>query len=284
MDTKKTTSQQLTEMNPVYYKGDFTVCGKDWYYDNIALGFNKIYYIVEGECVINIEGITHIAKPGQLFLLPINSIQTLYTTENNYVKKYWFHCILPCQDKDLTELIKLPYYINVKNMAYIERLLKRITKKGETMDLATKFEQKADIIKLLSYYLRVSEIKTIMVYNDYRMDLVISYINENYTSALTLDELSNLLHFHPNYFVRFFKNATGIPPMEYVNNFRIDKAKHMLLDETATIQEVSSSVGFKNTHYFSRFFKKKTRLTPTEYQSLALRNHVFVMQRSPDGK
>lgn len=274
MATDVSVTQMIMELNPVYYKGDLTLCEYDWYFDDIVLSYDKFYFIVEGECTIKINGVNHTASPGQLFLLPYNSTQSLYTALDKTVKKYWFHCTLPCRGKDVTELIQLPYFINVQDVPYVERLFQSILQAEKDMSLSAKLDQKADITRLLSYYIKMSESTSLSVCHDSKITYILSYIEDHLTDDLSLEELSGLLHFHPNYFIRFFKEAMGVTPMAYIHNLRIALARRLLLDEGATIQDIGARAGFQNPHYFSRYFKKITGLTPTEYQRLAIEKHT----------
>ena len=285
IEPKLSAAQQLMYVSPIYFKGMVNVCFDNWYFDDVVIGYDKFYFIIDGECEIKINGVNHTARTGQLFLLPANSRQTLYTTKGNTVKKYWFHCSLPCHGKDLTELIQLPYFINVDDISYVEGLFQKILNYEKDTSLAAKLEQKADILRLLSYYIRLSEVSVPQIYNDSRVLLVTSYINEHLSSDITVKELGDLLHFHPNYFIRFFKEMTGFTPLEYINNQRIEKAKHLLMDGNAVIQDIAARIGFRSSYYFSRYFKKKTGLSPTEYQMVAIEKRttkgiaVFDMHR-----
>lgn len=274
MNTNKSIIKLATEVNPCYYKGELTLCSEDWYWNNIVLSYDKFYFIVEGECVIKIDGVEYNAKPGQLFLLPYNSTQTLYTTQHKTVKKYWFHCLLPCGSKDLTELIQLPHFIDVKDIPYVENLFKEILCKEKESNLIAKLDQKSYILRLLTYYIHFSKnLKLNICHND-KLTFILSYIEEHLSSDITLQELSNLLHYHPNYFVRFFKEEMGLPPMTYIHNQRIILARRLLLEGNNSIQDISAKVGFKNPHYFSRYFKKATGVSPTVYQRLAIEKHT----------
>lgn len=263
----------LSNVNPVYYKGDLTICDTSWHYDNIVIEYDRLYYILEGECVIEVDGIHHIAKAGQMFFLPCNSTQNLYTEGDKTVKKYWFHCTLPCGEKDFSELMRLPYCIEVKDKAYVENLFKNIIDKEKDISLIAKLEQKADILRLIAYYTQNEDKTRIDIEYNKQISYILDYIENNLAEDLTLKNLSDKLHFNPSYFVRYFKAATNLTPMAYINNRRIRLAQKLLLDEKMSIQGISVKVGFKNLHYFCRYFKKKTGFTPTEYRSTALKTH-----------
>ncbi len=267
-------AQLMTEVNPVYYKGNITHCDKDWYFDEIVLSYDKFYFIIDGECTIKINGEEYTATPGQLFLLPYNSTQSLYTGLDKTVTKYWFHCLLPCGGKDLSERLRLPHFINVDNVPYVEDLFKRILAAEKQYSLVKKLTQKADILNLLAYYIRSSKAVEPSIRHNDKVTYILSYIEQNLTSNITLEELSSLLHYHPSYFLRFFKAELGTTPMAYIRKQRIARARRLLLDGNITIQDLSIRTGFQSPHYFTRCFKKETGMTPTEYQRLAIEKHT----------
>ena len=263
----------LSNVNPIYYKGDLTLCDSNWHYDNIVIGYDRLYYIVEGECIIEVDGIRHIAKPGQMFFLPCNSTQKLYTEKDKTAKKYWIHCTLPCGESDFSELITLPYFIEVKDRQAVESLFQNIIACESDISLTDRLKQKADILRLLAYYIQHEDNSRIDIEYNTQISYIIDYIENNLSENLSLESLSSKVHFHPSYFVRYFKAATHLTPMAYINNRRIRLAQKLLLGEKITIQDIASKVGFKNLHYFCRYFKKKTGFTPTEYRKTAIQTH-----------
>ena len=68
------------------------------------------------------------------------------------------------------------------------------------------------------------------------------------------------------YINRLFKNKTGKSIGDYINYYRIDKAKVLLKDSDLTIEELALSLGFSNKKYFYVLFKKITAMTPNEYR------------------
>lgn len=263
----------ISHVNPVYFKGDLSLCDKNWHFHNILIDYVRIYYIIEGECVIEVNGVRHKAKPNQLFLLPSGSVQSLYTEENKTVKKYWLHCELPCKDEDFSNLLNLPTFIDVDEPDFVESTFQNILACEEGLSLAAKLEQKAEILKLLSYFLTKADSSKINVEHDKKISYIISYIEKNLHRQITLEELSSLLHLHKNYFLRYFKAATGFTPTAFINDRRIKLAQKLLLDETKSISEVSVLTGFKDPCYFSRYFKKKTGMHPTFYRDVAMWRH-----------
>jgi len=91
-------------------------------------------------------------------------------------------------------------------------------------------------------------------------------IEENYDKGITLGDIANTLHVHKGYLCRVFKEETGENLMQYVINFKIEKAKEMLFTTSLKLYEISEKLGFASPQYFSSVFKRQTNLTPNEYK------------------
>ena len=72
----------------------------------------------------------------------------------------------------------------------------------------------------------------------------------------------------PNYLSDLLRKETGRSAKEHINDFLIEKAKHLLLSSTDSISGIAYSLGFNYPHYFGRLFKKKTGNTPQEFRQL----------------
>lgn len=93
---------------------------------------------------------------------------------------------------------------------------------------------------------------------------VMNYINSNYAQELSLKTLSHKLNINPAYLGQLFQKETGQPFNEYINYFRMEKAKQLLLNTNLTATEISKKIGFNDPNYFFRLFKKKMGIPPSE--------------------
>jgi len=101
----------------------------------------------------------------------------------------------------------------------------------------------------------------------YYVEKVIKYIEENYKEHFTLECIAKEMFFNPVYLSHLFKKFTGVRFSEYVNNFRIEKAKELISNSNLRIGEISNLVGYKESRYFSELFKTKTGMSPNEYRN-----------------
>lgn len=257
--------------------GSYTKCWRIWRYENVTPSYDKFYYVTEGEFYLNINDHEFIAKKGQLFFLPFNSTQSYYHISDNTATKYWFHAIYKCNEMDISQLLNLPYYIEVpqKDHNYITGLFKKILNEEVAIPIADKLEQKAAMLELLAYYIQrasanpESHLTEKRLVRDAQLREIIQYIEDHLSEDITVQELCQIPHFHPNYFIRYFKAGIGCPPRDYINKRRMERAKQLLQNEKISIQDVARITGFKSSYYFSRLFKQKTGFTPTDYRLIS---------------
>lgn len=88
------------------------------------------------------------------------------------------------------------------------------------------------------------------------------------TGQPTIDYLADECHLSPNYLSDLLSKETGRSTKEHINDFLIEKAKHLLLSSTDSVSGIAYSLGFNYPHYFGRLFKKKTGKTPQEFRQM----------------
>ncbi|AJS57231.1 AraC family transcriptional regulator [Paenibacillus sp. IHBB 10380] len=102
----------------------------------------------------------------------------------------------------------------------------------------------------------------------------IAYINGHYMNPITLDELAELHAMSTKRFSYFFHKYTGFRPIDYVVNYRMERASDLLKAGNFPIRDIAVSVGYANPLYFSRLFKKKFGVSPSAYTH-KLDNHIY---------
>jgi two-component system response regulator YesN len=97
---------------------------------------------------------------------------------------------------------------------------------------------------------------------------ILAKIHENCAEELSLKSLSAKYNIHPVYLGRLFQKETGDSFSEYLNRFRIERAKELLGNPALKVNEIARMVGYWEMGYFYKQFKKHVGVSPTEYKSL----------------
>lgn len=93
----------------------------------------------------------------------------------------------------------------------------------------------------------------------------LEYIEASYSTTVSLQDISDSVQMSPKYFCRFFQEMTHRTPIEYLNNYRIERACYLLLTTNQTITEIAYNTGFNDLSYFIKTFKKYKGTTPKQY-------------------
>lgn len=99
-------------------------------------------------------------------------------------------------------------------------------------------------------------------------NLLENYLINNYSSISSINDLSEKFGFTNEYLSKILKKYFGETPLKYLTKIRINKAKHLLLDQPELeIKKIGELVGYKDSFYFSRVFKINVGVYPTDYRN-----------------
>ncbi len=92
------------------------------------------------------------------------------------------------------------------------------------------------------------------------------YLDQNFTSPITLDSLSETVYISKHYLSHLFKEQTGVSPIKYLTSKRMEKACELLTETEQPVSEISKAVGYENPLYFSQVFKRVYGISPVKYR------------------
>ncbi len=93
------------------------------------------------------------------------------------------------------------------------------------------------------------------------------WIAAHYREAASLQEAARAVSLNPSYFSTLLKKFTGRSYTELLMEYRIERAKELLLLTDAKVYRVGQMVGYEDKFYFSRIFKRVTGMTPVEFKN-----------------
>ncbi|MDT2757703.1 AraC family transcriptional regulator [Enterococcus asini] len=95
---------------------------------------------------------------------------------------------------------------------------------------------------------------------------IFQYVEQNYQSKLSLQEIADFTGYSKYYFTKFFKKNTGKTFLTFLNEYRIDKAKWLLIHSEDSVSEIISQVGIESDKTFYRLFKQSMNQSPLDYR------------------
>ncbi|KRT17808.1 regulator [Pedobacter ginsenosidimutans] len=272
---------------------DYAKLNHRWNFENVISPYYRIYYIDEGSGFIT--GLNHSLKllPGYLYLIPSFTICNLYCS--SYLRQYFVQFFEDTADGTslfATSRKCMQVQATAADIATFKRLIeinpgrginrstdpsvyekdiyyKEYTDLNDHQTLARNYENQGIIFQLISRFLEHAsfEKEKLMHAPSPVMDSV-SYININLGSKIKVSQLAGMVNLNPDYFARLFHRHTGLSPVNYILQKRIERAQYLLITTQKKQDEIATLTGFLSTQYFAKVFKKMTCHTPGGYKAL----------------
>lgn len=253
---------------------------KDWNLRERIIQDHELIYITSGEGIFKINGKEHHVKPGILLVIKpgiahsARSIRLpfgfscvhfdIYVSGNSPVQipvpadmqtfqkvMLATEDIIEMKDKENAGMLfnELITWTNMKNpvymhlvRAYFIKLLYEISAQEHDFDIKRRYTKS--------------------------IEAVMNYIKANFSSKITLKDISSHVHLDASYISSLFKKQTGTTITGYINALRIEHCAKMLLETDMSIEDIAAGAGFYDIHHFSRNFKKTKGVTPSAYGNM----------------
>lgn len=233
--------------------------------------YYSLHFIMFGSGILKVNNKGHLLNAGDAFLLYEGEQYEYYPSRTDPWSYIWidfygenveslYEQMGVVKEKPYVKIIQFKEMINLLkelHEAYSEGVFSDLTICGYFMMVLDRLLKNHETISLKhdKKLLRFKQVREMLI-----------YMNNNFRTELNPSELANRFHLSLRTFIRIFTEETGMPPMEYINAFRISTACELISRRRElTMVEVAESVGFVDQRYFSRVFKKIKGVTPTEY-------------------
>ena len=104
-----------------------------------------------------------------------------------------------------------------------------------------------------------------------RLRELLTFIHENYTMEISLDDIAEAASLSKSECCRFFKKHMDMTIFDYILYYKIQKSLPML-SEDQSITDTALSVGFSSASYYTQIFKRYMKCTPLQYKKSLLKN------------
>lgn len=99
-----------------------------------------------------------------------------------------------------------------------------------------------------------------------RISIAHEYIRSLYHQPIKLDDVARIACLSPNHLLRNYAKIYGKTPHQHISEFRITKAKQLLLNLNLSITEITFELGFHNPVSFSKMFKQYVGISPLQFR------------------
>lgn len=96
---------------------------------------------------------------------------------------------------------------------------------------------------------------------------MLTYIHAHFSDSVSVDDIAAAANISRSECFRIFNTVIQQKPIEYLIDYRLTKAQHMLRESAQSITDISCACGFNHTSYFCRLFKEKCGMSPKAYRS-----------------
>lgn len=229
----------------------------------------EIFYAINGDSTFYFNDEKHTLVPGQIAIIKPGEPHYFIIHSQQNAKVYWMH-FTGTGAVDLLKNLDLwnkPIY-TVGTNPKIEQLFMqifqeiRIGKPNYDQMCAGALMQ---LLTLLSR-LTVSQTNKSSYARNKKIDQAIKSMYTDLHTDYTNSDYANMCNVSTSHFISIFKERTGVSPLAFRQNIRLERAKSLLVTTDLSIKEIALSVGYDDILYFQRIFKKKNDMPPGEFR------------------
>ncbi len=252
--------------------------------------FWEFLYVDKGEVGITSEDEVYQLKQGQIVFHKPNQFHDVFC--NGKISPNLLVVSFDCNDESMKffedKILKidknlstyLTTIINESEKAFINNLGDPYFKELVVSAKAPKYSLdlialslETFLINLLNDSIEVNTNSQVSIHekeNQRRVQLVITYLEENININITLENICNHCSMSRSLIQKLFKDDTGWSVMEYFYRLKIEEAKRLIRNGTNNFTQIADKLGYSTIHYFSRQFKKIVGMSPSEYSKSIL--------------
>lgn len=98
------------------------------------------------------------------------------------------------------------------------------------------------------------------------VESITTYIAHNYAEQINFSEVAKRFGFSSAYLSKIFKEYNGTTASKYLNDYRINLSKKLLLDTDLPIKVIAEKVGFLDQFHFSKNFRNVVGISPSQFR------------------
>ena len=238
----------------------------DWHSTMHTHPFCELFYVIKGRGLFHVEDECFNVKEDDLVVVNAN----ISHTESSKQQKPLEYIVLGIEGISLlveNHRYILHNYEDYKHeiLFYIKTLLLEASQKSAYYDIISQDLLEILIVNIIRRSHYTLKIQTSRKTN-HECAFLEQYIDEHFSEDITLDKLAEISYMNKYYLVHAFKKYSGMTPISYLNQRRLQEACLLLKTTDYSISQIGGIVGISSQAYFSSMFRKTCGVTPQTYR------------------
>jgi AraC-like DNA-binding protein len=229
----------------------------------------ELLLVLRGECEVRVDTAVLHPTMGDVLVIPPYCVHTVIGKNSAaQIKGITFEPSILERANELSAALdkqNVATYRPTRGVEELRTLILAFSLAGEDKSASFRFGVLSKLYQIGEILLNNYPVRVDNCENE-RLRAVFSYIEEQYTRQIRVEDLSALVNVCDDHFIRLFKKATGKSPVSYINDRRLERALQLLVDSDLTVTEIADAVGFSNVNYMIKLFKRAMNTTPLAYR------------------
>lgn len=235
----------------------------------------ELVYVVEGTVTLHTNSRRYSICPGEIAVIMPGEIHS-YTSEcvnRCYVIK--FYPVTDVEGADFSHLRFIEHVITQKHTfhADAQQLMNNVAKEFTERNCGYELAINCDLSNIILLFLRNVPFASVSSEENkkqskqlellYKVD---SYVTQNYSGHISLEDIASHTGYSTYYFSHFFKETAGQNFSDYLILFRLERAMYAINNSRKSLTDIAFDCGFNSIRSFNRAFQNYLKITPSEYR------------------
>ena len=233
----------------------------------------EFLYILEGSLICECDFHEYRCHAGDVVVINPCEPHALYYAD----RPARYHCVMIdtrlCSSPDdaamrrfidpITERrVRFRHLLHGKEVA--ASILGELIRENEQGEPGYELAVKGDLLRLVAHLYRCETADCTPSHEAQQaISPALRYIADHYAQSISLSSLAAACCMNESYFCRRFRACTGRTAVRYLNEYRLTKAKALLLTTDYSVAAIAAATGFDDSGYFARKFKEIYHITPS---------------------
>lgn len=244
----------------------------------------ELYFLFFGRTKYIIEDIVEEINPGDIVWIPPYIDHKTRPTDMEQHKRMLFYISIDFYNQTVGNYPELVEFFRHYRIIHTQPNEAKLFRRYANLLLEELFAEASDMRGIISKGLFLSLLAQLKRMHDrngsanaspgkapsskHTMNLLMSYINTNYSKAISLDSLAEQINMNPAYISSLFKKTFGFSFKEYLVKLRIEKATKLLKQTNMTVEKIALECGFSSSNHFCKTFKRLVGTPPMMFRAI----------------